>query len=343
MDSQLHYNYVYFNNCTSGKIDENEYNTICLKDLSTMKNVVVIPFPLYDKPTRIRRLYNQHNSAKLNKAIRLPFKGIWFSSIFKNKFDSNKPICFVAASTNLPIDYFKYLKKRYPDCKVVKIHRDLLKVSHQHPDYSEKRMNEVFDLRLSYDKTEAEQYGLVYFDEIESKIDIPIDKNYPLCDVFFAGKAKDRMPKILEAYDVLTSAGLSCFFYITHVSESERVDLPGIKYSDSFMPYNEMLYYSVNAKCMLDINQTGAVGYTSRFLEAVIYNKLLIADNQSIRESKYYNPKFIQLVDTMDQIDTDFIKQDTIVDYEYEGEFSPIHLIEQIDNELKKQGRRKND
>ena len=101
-----------------------------------------------------------------------------------------------------------------------------------------------------------------------------------------------------------------------------------------------MLYRSVNAKCMLDINQTGAVGYTSRFLEAVIYNKKLIADNPSIRSTKYYNPQFIQLVEKMDDIDPEFVKNDIIPDYQYGGDFSPIHLLKQIDDELLKQERR---
>lgn len=337
MSKELNYNYVYFNNSTSGIVDENEYNAICLRDAAQMKGVDVVPFPMAGKPQYIKRLYNVHNSAKLNSRMRLPFKWIWFPFIYKSKFSDNKPICFIAGSTNLPIDYFVYLKKHYSNCKVVKIHRDLLKVTHQNPEYTEERMNQVFDLRLSYDEGEAKENGFPYFDEIESKIEIPIDPQYPLCDVFFAGKAKDRMPKILKAYKVLSEAGLKCDFYITHATDAEKVDLPGITYSDGFMPYIEMLYRSVNAKCMLDINQTGAVGYTSRFLEAVIYNKLLIVDNPSVKRSKYYNPQYIQLVETMDEIDPEFVKSNVHVDYHYDGDFSPIHLIKQIDNELQKQ------
>lgn len=334
----LHYNYVYFNNCTSE--NENEYNAICLRDAAKMEGVDVIPFPMAGKSSFVRRIYNIHNSIKHNSKIKLPFKSIWYPILYTKTFNSKKPICFVFGSTNIPIGYYSYLKKHFSECKIVKVHRDLLKITHQNPEYTEKKMNEVFDLRLSYDEEEAKQYGILAFNEIESKIEIPIDANYPLCDVFFAGKAKDRMPKILKAYEIFTAAGLKCDFFITHAREEEKVNLPGITYSDRFMPYDEMLYRSVNAKCMLDINQTGAVGYTSRFLEAVIYNKKLIADNPSIRSTKYYNPNFIQLVDKMDDIDPEFVKNDITPDYQYEGDFSPIHLLKQIDDELLKQERR---
>ena len=40
---------------------------------------------------------------------------------------------------------------------------------------------------------------------------------------FFAGKAKDRLNKLVEAYDLFTSYGLKCDFFITHVSPKEQI------------------------------------------------------------------------------------------------------------------------
>ena len=99
----------------------------------------------------------------------------------------------------------------------------------------------------------------------------------------------------------------------------------------------EMLYHTINCRCVLDVNQEDASGYTSRFLEAVMYNKPLIADNRFIKQSKFYNPEFIQVYDDWNDLDPEFVKKDeTRVDYHYNGEFSPIRLIEQIDQELVK-------
>jgi len=334
----LKYNYVYFNSSylTHGKTDPNEYNAICLRDVESLPGVKVVSTPLDYLPYFFRLMYYLHHLKRFNKHFSLPLKKLWYPFIFKNDFDKSKPICFVVATNSLPIDYLFYLKKKFPTCRMVKIHRDLLKITYMNPEYSEANMKKVFDFRMSIDQVESKEHELVFFHEIESKIDIAQSKEYPLFDVFFAGKAKDRLPKLLEAYDAFTKAGLKCFFYITHANPNQMVKRDGIVYADKFMPYLDMLNYSINSRCMFDINQEGALGFTSRFLEAVIYNKLLITDNPSVLDSKYYNPNYIQYFDDVSKIDVDFIKDDIVVDYKYEGEFSPVHLIEQIDAELVK-------
>lgn len=331
-----HYNYVYFNaNCNGKVIDPNEYNAICTRDLEVLDNVEVVQVPLQKSLGLFRRLFNIHNDVRINRRLNLPFKNIWFPYYFKADFKENRPYCFVFASTSYSFEYIDYLRKRYPGCKIVKIHRDLVKIAHLNPMYSEENMNRIFDLRLTFDPDEAKEYNMVHFDEIESKIAISKDPNYPLSDVFFAGKAKDRLPKLIEAYDRFTSFGLKCDFYITHVNEEDRIKREGITYSNKFMPYMEMLYKSVNARFMFDINQTGAVGYTSRFLEAVIYNKRFITDNKAVKDTRFYKTGDILLYDNVSDIDSCFFEK-SVANYGYNGEFSPIHLLEIIDRELVK-------
>jgi len=332
--SEFHYNYVYFNANSNGKvIDPNEYNAICTRDLETLDNVVVIQVPLQKSSKILRLLYNIHNSPRLNNAINLPFKKVWYPYYFKDCFKDNRPYCFVFASTSYPLEYIDYLRNTYPNCKIVKIHRDLVKVSHLNPLYSEENMNRIFDLRLTFDPREAELYGMVHFNEIESKVNVDIDPNYPLADVFFAGKAKDRLPKLIEAYDLFSSFGLKCDFFITHVDRENQVQRDGITYSNCFMPYMEMLHRSVNARFMFDINQSGALGYTSRFLEAVIYNKRLITDNAAVKDTVYYKTGNILYYERISDIDKSFFEK-TEANYQYQGDFSPINLLRIIDREL---------
>jgi hypothetical protein len=177
---------------------------------------------------------------------------------------------------------------------------------------------------------------MIQFDEFESKIDIPRDNNYPLSDIFFAGFVKDRMPILMDIYHRLTDAGLKVKYYLTGVPQSERKEHVGITYGDHPITYYEMLYQTVNSRCVLEINQEGASGYTSRFLEAVMYNKKLITNNSDIIKSKFYSPNYIQVIKQADQIDASFIRSNESVDYHYNQEFSPVHLIEKIDKELKK-------
>lgn len=334
----LKYNYVYFNTSylTRGRIDPNEYNAICLRDATHLSGVKVVSTPLEHFPYFFRLLYRMYHTRCINKYVSLPFKKLWHPFVFKNDFKDAKPFCFVVSCNSLPIDYFYYLKKKYPTCKLVKLHRDLLKVTYENPEYSESNMRKIFDFRMTIDQNEAEKYGLLHFHEIESKIDLVQSKNYPLFDVFFAGKAKDRLPKLLEAYDMFSQAGLKCFFYITNARPDQMEKREGIVYSEKLMPYLDMLKYSINSRCMFDINQEGALGFTSRFLEAVMYNKLLITDNPSVLDSKYYKSDYIQYFDDVSKIDVAFINDKKNVNYNYAGDFSPIHLIERIDEELVK-------
>ena len=102
------------------------------------------------------------------------------------------------------------------------------------------------------------------------------------------------------------------------------------------MSYLRMLKYSVSSRCLLEINQEGALGYTSRFLEAVMYDIKLITDNLSVLDSKFYNPRNIQYINDVNEIDPEFVKNKCFDSFNYNDDFSPIHLLESIDSKLSK-------
>lgn len=95
-----------------------------------------------------------------------------------------------------------------------------------------------------------------------------------------------------------------------------------------------MLYHSVNSRCILDINQENADGYTSRFLEAVMFNKRLLTDNKSIASSEFYSEDNIQIIDNYQHINTSFVRNNKAVDYHYTGQFSPVNLLFKIEKIL---------
>lgn len=336
----MNYNYVYIHvELNPAKVSKDGYYEICARDLERLDNVQLVEAPLMGKPKFVQTLFMLHNSRLINSKLKLPFRKLWYPHYFKLKFDDTKPLCFVVGAFYYPVEFYRYLKKRYPNAKFVKIHRDLMKFFPSwYPEYTEEFCNEIFDLSFSYDKNEAKRYGWQFFDEFESKIDIQPSKDYPLYDVFFAGKAKERLPKLLEVYNRLTKAGLTCRYYLTSVPEEQRTALEGVEYANKNMTYRQMLECSVNARCILEINQEGAVGYTSRFLEAVMFDRMLLTDNSYIKTSKFYSPDRICCFDSADQIDDKFISliadKNYKIDYNYNGEFSPVHLIEQIDRTL---------
>ena len=131
------------------------------------------------------------------------------------------------------------------------------------------------------------------------------------------------------------SKGLKCHFFITKVPEIEQIEAEGLFYNQE-LSYKEMLCRSKNAKCLLDINPKEAYGgYTSRFYEAIMYNRKLISDNPITNNSPFYNSKDIIYVTKPEDISDDYLKNiDSNVNYHYNGEFSPIRMIEKVDGLL---------
>lgn len=337
--NDLKYNYVFFNSTDSYDLNENRnmYCAICTRDLESYDGAKVVTFP-YDYANKlVQNLFFFHNSNRVNKRINLPLKRVWYPRYFINDFKDDKPLCFILLNRFwFPPEYLQYLKKTYPNAKFVLLLRDLMKIS-DNPFSRRFINNPIFDLQMTIDRDEAKQYGMVYFDEYESKIDVPIAKDYPISDVFFAGKVKDRMDKLMTAYDIFTKAGLKCEFYLTGTPEDRKESHEGITYADRSMPYIDMLYKTVNTRCVLEFNQDGALGFTSRFLEAVMYNKKLITDNPAVKDTKFYDPTKIQVVKNAADIDPMFIlNNEGDINYQYNGEFSPLRLLEQIDKELTK-------
>lgn len=340
----LKYNYVFFNSsdANSRKRNPNGYNTICVSDLYNLENVTVVSYPLDYAPYLTRLIFSVHHTPKINNLIKLPLKSLWYPFYFRSCFPEERPICFVFTGMSMlkSKGYLKYLKKRYPGCAMVLLLRDLLRVANRTaPELKDAIAEDFFDLTMTIDEVEAQKYGMIHFDEFESAIHIEPSENYLKYDIFFAGRAKDRLDKLMAIYHKLTEAGLKCNYYLMGVPKEKQVALPGIEYADKTMSYREMLQRTIDARCVLEINQADAVGYTSRFLEAVIYNKKLITDNQTIKKTKFYNPQFIQCISTAEDLDVSFITDDQPVDFQYNGEFSPIRLIEQIEKELNTKDR----
>ena len=57
-------------------------------------------------------------------------------------------------------------------------------------------------------------------------------------------------------------------------------------------------------------------------MEAVIYNKRLITKNEEIKELPYYDSRYMQYFEKIEDIDWEWLRTDEKVDYHYKGDFS---------------------
>lgn len=319
---ELNHNYVIFNwsDYRNGAGFGDGYYSICLEDLKNEPQIYInnAPFQHFPNYLHLQLLY------RALCRIKMPFTKYFYHIACKIKTD--KPLCFIFIRYP-EVNYVKWLRAKYPNAIFVKFIRDL--ISTQQKIYDTFNKANVIDYWITYDKNESDKYGLYYYPEIGSKIELPETKIEQ--DVFFAGRAKNRLPKLIEVYDYLTKAGLKCKFYIVGVKSEEQIQRDGITYSMSQMTYKDMLISNLKSKCILEINQIGAIGLTSRYLEAVMYNKLLITDNQEVKMQPLYNRKYIKCFEDISTVDFNFINEYDMVDYKYNGEFSPCGLIKFID------------
>lgn len=331
------FKYVFFDAGTYNKngVDTNDYYYTCTLDLRSQKDVEVISFPSEGKGRVFHVLFVISllitQKIKFLEILLRPF----YPHYTNRDYKKTDRLCFVIYGYYITPGYIRYIRNKFPNSKVVKIHRDAYSIwKSKNTLFTDNDIEELFDLQLSYDLGDSDTYGFIHFDEIESKRDIEYTDNYPIYDVFFAGAAKDRLPTLISFYDFLEQRGLNCFFFITNAKKEEQVERKGIHYADKGMSYREMLYYTVNSEVILEINQGTVDGFTSRFLEAVMYNKKLITNNLAVKNNRYYDSRFIKCVTNPDDIDIDFIKEPLEVDFHYQDEFSPTHLIDLIDKSL---------
>ena len=324
----MKYNYVFYG-------ISNSYMRHSHADVAGLENVRLYDTFYSGDNILAKKLFKAHTYAEFNRFFKLPFKGIWTSHCFNFNFQNNRPICFIMGARYFNQDYFfEIMKKKYSECRFVMVLRDLVdNYKKWYPEFDIDEIQRKFDLVMSYDKNECMKYNMIYFRLEASKEDIKMADDYPWSDVVFIGRAKGRLNKIIRAYDILTDAGLKCFFYIVGAKEKQKYK--DIIFAKKMMSYDEMLAQTINSKCILELSQEGEYGFTSRSQEAIMYNKKLITDSLIVKDQRFYPSENILFINNVEDIRPEFIKKEKMVDYGYSNDYSPIRLLEQIDILLK--------
>lgn len=152
-------------------------------------------------------------------------------------------------------------------------------------------------------------------------------------DVYFTGGLKGgREEMIVDTFEFLKKNNIKADFNIL-IAGKDR--LKKHKFTDSiryykgrWISYEEVLAGVLNSKVIVEVLQKGQCGPSLRYYEAICYNKKLLTTNECIKELPFYNPNFMMVFHKPEDIDIEWIKDNTKVDYHYNGEFSPIRLLE---------------
>ncbi len=316
----------------------NDFYRIPYSDVDKLDNAVYLYKPIDSSNKLLTFLYKAHFSGALNRFFDFPFKSIWNGMMFRRRFTTKRPICFIFFIRRcylLKYGLMEHLKKRYPDAKFVCHYQDL--VEHC-TDVSVDYIKEKFDLVFSFDQQDAKKYGFEYYPLVYSDYKVNDDPTIEQSDVYFVGKAKDRLDDIIEAYERLSYAGLKCDFHITGVKAEDRRLSDRIDYCDK-MPYIENLKRIKATRCLLEVMQKGGHGYTLRACEAIMYDRRLLTNNPEVKRAPFYLSNNIAVFNKVSDIDPTFITNgDRAVDYNYKERLSPVHMLEECGMRLIGQG-----
>lgn len=142
---------------------------------------------------------------------------------------------------------------------------------------------------------------------------------------------------LIDVCQKLTKCGVKCGFYILGVPKECRKSVDGMIYLDKPISYMDNLKIVANSKCLLELMQPGAVGYTFRTSEALLYGKILLTDNIAIKNAPFFNENDVFLLNELDAyIDkfVDKIKKGTCTNYENIEVISPAHLLDFVEHSL---------
>ncbi len=271
-------------------------------------------------------------SKKANRFVKFPFSSIVYPALFKNGFPKDKPTCFLVFGNCSHIynsTYMDYISRKYPNLKKVLYMQDIVA---RNSELNIEKAKEKFDLILSYDKGDCEKYGLVYHPTPFSLYPIKTEAKIEESDVFFCGHAKNRYSVILKVYDECVSKGLKCKFFVTGVDGfmERRSD---IIYNKP-LTYEQILYYVKYTKCILEIMQANADGYTPRTWESIVYDRHLLTNNTSLCKSSYYNANFMHHINSDLNYVHNWINSPVSYDTPIKQSISPLRVLEKIVEKL---------
>lgn len=241
------------------------------------------------------------------------------------------------AQIRFPKGYIKWVKSKYPKIKTIMMFYNKVAALYgidsnvSLESLPDKDVMFPFDRIFTYDPEESERFGFEYYTVISnvSKY-IPEKTKQIKSDVFYCGSIKhewrkERFEEVDRVYRYLTSNNVVCDFHLVFSNNSH---LPLCQYATTTrLPYLETVQRTIESRAILEIVSDGQMGVTERFFNALMYNKRLITNNTSVLDHPYYNPKYMKVFDTPDEIDISWLLSDDIVEYNYDGKYTPKGML----------------
>lgn len=303
--------------------DETMVNYESFRDFYSYKDSIVISSYRNTGNAFLNKIEHAH----LNRNF--PCKWIWNIDEFIKKeirFEEDTEyyiLCF---------DFAQYIVRRLKEIYFsqykIKFVLLIMNALSQVPKTQESIKNFHFDYIFTFDQADAKKYGFHFFDSYYSVLS-HVKCVQPKSDIYFVGRCLDRLKTIHEIFSDSKKHGVSGKFRIICVPKKEQIYKEEIIYNQA-VKYKSVVDELMDSNCILEILRSGQSGATLRYYEAVCYNKKLLTNNKDVVNLPFYNPEYMHIFEKPEDIDWEWVKERTAVDYHYDGRFSPTRLIDRI-------------
>lgn len=258
-----------------------------------------------------------HLNPKLNRCIPLPGKGIWGWRIADKirKEAKDAPVCILILENWLRMEsalqMLPKLRTSFPSAKIVCFAQDLVTriddmytLQHTDTEYAKR----YCDLFITFDTNDAKRYGIEYFPTVFSSPRNTSKASKGKYDMYFLGRDKGRAILLAELSKRARVYNLTTNFLILEDEKDKSVPVDGLRYTNKGITYEENLQNVAGCNCIVELLQKNAASPTFRLWEAICFNKKLLTNNCSIKESPFYDSRYVSTFSTMEDIDWEFVR-----------------------------------
>lgn len=276
-----------------------------------------------------------HTSAYLDQYIHLPGKSIWYHDLKNVVNDDSCLVLTTEVLCKIDLSLLESIRLKHPSCKFVLLIMDSMHAHSLHMKYARSKILQYsWDMVLSFDKEDCNEYGFTYMGGSFYTMYKDLIPNQGASDIYYIGYAVGNRPKLVfNIYDGLQPFHVKCNFGIAGYKETPK---EGIHFYKKSIPYKNVVRGILSTNCILEILQEGQKAQTARYYEAVCYNKKLLSNNPNLTQLSFYDPRYMHYFKNIKDIDPNWVKKRENVNYHYNNEFSPKHIIEMIEEQLGK-------
>lgn len=313
--------------------DENELYQQMFQDLFWTKDYDVEEIPRIQAEGMMKKIEQLHFNNRINRHWFLPFKSVWKKRYGLEQYHFDDKEEYMILFVNGMLKYY-FSRKQLEDFK--RKHKNVKLCLLFFDSFSNRSaaravgMRDLFDIVFSFDKEDCRRYGMEYMYSVFSMPDFVHEAKEDKSSAFFVGYGGTRLETLQKMFRRISKECQDCRFMIAGVKKKDQAPIPGVIYNQ-VISYARELQLAYNTNCIVEVVREGQSGITLRTCEAVAFGKKLVTNNENLRNMPFYDPQYMKIISSEKELDLDFIKEENKADYGTEDYFTPIKLLERIE------------